>query len=109
MKPDMRTAKKILESSFNCARCGFEIPQIKAVAWLAMVYIAENRVLKERLEEEQGEDALYNLIFVGSISISHFHRLDCKWAEEIPFDNRVLLTHEEAVRSGYKPCKTCRS
>jgi hypothetical protein len=72
MRLDMGSAKKILESNFNCARCGFEIPQIKAVAWLAMIYSAENRVLKERLEE-QGEDSLYDLIFVGSISISHFH------------------------------------
>ncbi len=40
MRLDTGSAKKILESNFNCARCGFEIPQIKAVAWLAMIYIA---------------------------------------------------------------------
>lgn len=41
-------------------------------------------------------------------SRSHFHRLECEWAERIA-DPIEYETHEEAVRAGKKPCKTCRA
>ena len=40
----------------------------------------------------------------------HFHRSDCQWATAIKAWNLIQFSsQEEAVRAGYRPCKTCRS
>ena len=46
--------------------------------------------------------------FVASQWRPHFHRLECIWATYIT-DPVEYETHEEAVDSGKKPCKTCRA
>jgi hypothetical protein len=41
---------------------------------------------------------------------SHFHRLECRWIEDVPHENLTeFYSHKEAVEADYKPCKTCRS
>ncbi|MBI4197547.1 MAG: hypothetical protein HY533_00365 [Chloroflexi bacterium] len=47
-------------------------------------------------------------LFVASPRRQTFHRPDCKWALYIG-DPIEFHSHEEAVGSGYKPCKTCRA
>ena len=53
-------------------------------------------------------------VFVGSTVNRkvrrHFHRSDCKWALAIKAWNLIeFSSQEEAVRAGFRPCKTCRS
>jgi chromosome segregation ATPase len=48
--------------------------------------------------------------FVASRIGDHFHRPSCKWAQQIAPSNFIEFSfHEEAVRAGYRPCKTCRA
>jgi micrococcal nuclease len=38
-----------------------------------------------------------------------FHRPDCRWAEKIKKQNRMLFeSRGEALDSGYAPCRTCK-
>jgi micrococcal nuclease len=38
-----------------------------------------------------------------------FHRPDCRWAERIRSDNLIRLgAKDEALDSGYSPCRTCK-
>jgi micrococcal nuclease len=38
-----------------------------------------------------------------------FHRPDCPWAERIKTDNLIWFkTRDEALDSGYSPCRTCK-
>lgn len=49
--------------------------------------------------------------FVASSIRSHFHRPECEYAQTFLGSKRceVYQTHEEAVATGRKPCKTCRA
>jgi hypothetical protein len=46
--------------------------------------------------------------FVASNKRPHFHRPDCKWAENFTQWNSIEFgSHREAVEAGKRPCKTC--
>ncbi len=46
---------------------------------------------------------------VGHRKTKKFHRLDCRYIQKTPEENRVLFpTAEEAVAAGYTPCKSCK-
>ena len=48
--------------------------------------------------------------YVASKNSRVFHRPDCKWAKRISSKNLVgFKSREEAIRSGRRPCKSCRS
>ena len=48
--------------------------------------------------------------FVASTGRQTFHRPDCVWASYLkPPRMLEFSSHEEAVNSGRKPCKTCRA
>jgi hypothetical protein len=47
--------------------------------------------------------------FIASKSSPVFHRLDCRWAQNITADNRVgYQSREEALQAGKRPCKSCK-
>jgi len=49
--------------------------------------------------------------FIASNRKKLFHRWSCKWATSLRGSPAriILFSHDEAVRKGYRPCKTCRS
>ena len=55
------------------------------------------------------DSSLSGNTFLATIPSQSFHRPDCKWLKDIPANKLVEFSHEEAVKLGYKPCKTCRS
>jgi len=47
--------------------------------------------------------------YVASKKSNVFHRPDCKWVKKISTNNLVgFKSREEAIRSGRRPCKSCR-
>jgi micrococcal nuclease len=47
--------------------------------------------------------------YVASKNSKVFHRPDCKWVKKISPKNLIgFKTREEAIRSGRRPCKTCK-
>ena len=46
-------------------------------------------------------------LYVGSSQSDKFHKVDCKWAKTIKPENEVYFTYDEAIKAGFKPCKTC--
>ena len=64
-----------------------------------------------RVAELRRELAMYESCrYFASIRRRNFHRANCSWLEYVPYSKRIEFeTHEEAVRAGYKPCKTCRA
>lgn len=72
---------------------------------------AENQHLRDRIAALEGELAAARLgPFHASRIGRHFHRPHRAWAHEIaPWNFIVLDTHEQAVASGLRACKTCCS
>ncbi len=71
---------------------------------------AENRQLRSKVTEFGGELDHIGSRFVASSTRKHFHRPECQWVAYIPpVRIREFDSHREAVRAGYKPCKTCRA
>lgn len=47
--------------------------------------------------------------FWGSKNSNKYHYPDCRWAQKIKPNNLVKFSSpEEAIKSGYIPCKVCR-
>lgn len=71
----------------------------------------ENQDLRREVERLEAEVLYWNQGgFISSETARHFHRADCHWAREIATRYRIhYISHEEAVRAGKKPCKTCCS
>ena len=71
----------------------------------------ENSALREEVSRLRDEMLYWNKGgFVSSDSATAFHRRECKWVAEIsPRYLIEFVSHEEAVRCGKKPCRTCRS
>lgn len=47
--------------------------------------------------------------YVGSSSSNKYHYTTCKWAQKILPENLVTFNSpEEAMKSGYMPCKVCK-
>jgi len=47
-------------------------------------------------------------VYIGNMRSKKFHRPDCRWAEKISPSNRVRFkSREEALKSGYDPCRVC--
>ncbi len=48
--------------------------------------------------------------YVASKARGTFHRPDCEWANEISGSNLVeFASHGDAVRRGFRPCRTCKA
>ena len=48
------------------------------------------------------------VIYIASWNRNHFHRPDCIWMENLPESKlRKFYSHEQAVKAGCRPCKTC--
>lgn len=46
--------------------------------------------------------------YIGNANSGKFHYSDCRWANKISYHNRVYFnSREEAINSGYVPCKVC--
>ncbi|WP_025436980.1 thermonuclease family protein [Peptoclostridium acidaminophilum] len=46
--------------------------------------------------------------FMGNSNSMKFHDADCEWAQKISPANRVTFSHrQDAINSGYVPCKVC--
>ena len=47
--------------------------------------------------------------YTGNSNTGKFHYDDCRWAQKINYNYRVYFdTRDEAIDSGYIPCKVCR-
>ncbi len=47
--------------------------------------------------------------YVGNAKTHKFHYSDCRWAKKISSSNIVYFnSRDEAVGSGYVPCKVCK-
>ncbi|HBQ28101.1 MAG TPA: nuclease [Desulfotomaculum sp.] len=47
--------------------------------------------------------------YIGNSNSKKFHRPNCQWAQKIAPRNRVEFgKREEAIKTGYQPCKTCK-
>lgn len=47
--------------------------------------------------------------YIGNKNSRKFHRPDCYWAQKISLHNRVIFkSRDEAINSGYVPCKVCK-
>ena len=92
----------------RCAECGQALSGApNSYRTLAL----ENQELRLLVERLRGEILYWNQGgFVSSETARAFHRPDCKWAQEINEKYRIEYdSHEEAVRAGKKPCRTCYS
>jgi len=74
----------------------------------------EVRQLEAEIKELRAEKAKLissaKIRYVGTWNRQTFHRPNCKWLEDVPPNTlRHFSSHEEAVKAGYKPCKTCCS
>jgi len=46
--------------------------------------------------------------FIGSANSSKFHTLSCEWSKKISKNNIIYFkTRDEAIKAGYKPCRSC--
>lgn len=46
--------------------------------------------------------------YVGNANSKIFHYADCKWVGKMSFENQILFnSRDEAINSGYRPCKKC--
>ena len=62
-------------------------------------------VSKKSLKEDDEKERR-----IGNIQMNRFHRNNCRWAREIPNENRrVFRTREEALKNGFKACKVCKA
>ena len=49
------------------------------------------------------------LAYVGNKRTMKFHDDDCYWVTKMAEYNKVEIdSREEAIQSGYKPCKACK-
>lgn len=56
------------------------------------------------IEKNSSEEHRY----VGSKKSDKFHKLDCKWAKKIKFNNTIYFqSRKDALQQGYDPCKVC--
>ncbi len=92
----------------RCPECG---QSLAAAPDSFRTLALENQQLRQQIAELRKEVLYWNAGgFVSSEIAKSFHRRDCKWAEAInPSYMIEYESHEEAVRAGKKPCKTCRS
>lgn len=52
------------------------------------------------------EQAVY--AFIGNSNSMKFHDAECEWAQKINPSNKVMFSHrQDALNSGYVPCKAC--
>ena len=63
---------------------------------------------KEEMKEARVQPATEPEIFVTSAAAKRYHKEKCAFAQNIPLENKVVLSKEEAERSARKPC-TCVS
>lgn len=71
---------------------------------IALLFISCNQQ-----QQDYSEDlARYSKeLYIASSHSDKFHYRDCKWTKAIKPENAVYFTYEDAVKAGYKPCKTC--
>jgi gas vesicle protein len=80
----------------------------------------ENEELQNRVAELEDEVRSYEEygagepeeagLYVGSKIRREFHLPNCRWALEIsPYNLIEFDSHDDAVRKGYRPCKTCKA
>jgi methylphosphotriester-DNA--protein-cysteine methyltransferase len=104
-----------LFGSKHCKRCDGELAEVeKQLRELK----AENQRLHQALEQAQQNSASQagtlavaigpKITYIASWNRTHFHRPNCVWMEKLSEKNlREFSSHEEAVKAGYRPCKTC--
>lgn len=67
-------------------------------------------LLREEIEQINEDMNDMDGLFVSTRRLRHFHRPHCEWITAVPSWRLVKFSsHEEAVKAGCKPCKTCRS
>jgi len=53
--------------------------------------------------------AASNPSYIGSTDSIRFHRLSCRYADQILLENQISFANrEEAITKGYVPCQTCK-
>ena len=53
-------------------------------------------------------DANIDNNYVGNMRTMKFHVKNCRWAKKISKGNEVVFeSREEAIKSGFNPCKIC--
>ena len=96
----------------NCKRCSGELAEVEKQL---IDLKAENQRLRQSLALAQQQkpqksiaETASKVIYIASWNRTHFHRPNCVWMEKLPKDKiREFSSHEEAVKAGYRPCKTC--
>ncbi len=47
-------------------------------------------------------------IYIASLNSKKFHNPSCKWGQKISENNKITFnSRQEAINSGYEPCKSC--
>ncbi|MBI1374254.1 MAG: hypothetical protein GC159_16180 [Phycisphaera sp.] len=68
-------------------------------------YFGDSMIPVGRLDGDASQEPYY----IASSSGETFHRPTCRFVERIKPENRVkFLTHDEAIKSGRRPCTTCQ-
>jgi hypothetical protein len=112
ISPGVFAMKETEEMSvFDAARAGWDLLEI-ANARIERMAEEYERVLlgfEETRYRTAARPEHSHGPFVASVRRRHFHRPECIWAEQFVGGRacEVFGTHEEAVASGKKPCKTC--
>ena len=93
----------------HCPRCVGELVEVEKQLHALQ---AENQQLRQALAMFQTTPAetvsAPQIAYVASWNRKHFHRADCTWIENLSKEKlREFSSHEEAVKAGYRPCKTC--
>jgi len=93
----------------NCKRCSGELSEVEKQL---IDLKAENQRLRQSLalanSQKSFTEVTPKVVYIASWSRSHFHRPSCVWMEKLSKDKiREFSSHEEAVKAGYRPCKTC--
>lgn len=92
----------------RCAECG---QSLSGAPNSFRTLAADNAALRDEVNRLRDEILYWNEGgFVSSEMATAFHRRECKWAAELSPKYLIeFVSHEEAVRRGKKPCRTCRS
>jgi hypothetical protein len=63
---------------------------------------------EQEVETDYEDDEVVKGCYVGSTTSNKYHRPDCRYAEKIKPDNRIIFSGaQEAEEAGYLPCKVC--
>ncbi|WP_295029882.1 Ada metal-binding domain-containing protein [Methanobrevibacter sp.] len=62
----------------------------------------------EPVQEQTDDSSSSSVTYVASSKAGKFHNPGCEWAQKISSSNKVVFhSRDDAINSGYVPCKVC--